>query len=161
MLTVNKKLAFRAWYYFRTGWATYFTFIFASVNTLVVTYYLAIEKIPALQIIFPTFFSYVLIVTCAGIPLLVLAGYIHFKRIPTYTSELDIGAESNQWIFKLQPGHQIKVTFPMYRMMTLMLLKISNNEKLNDEEISEIKKIIKDLEILIAGGYIAKPKNMK
>ena len=95
-----------------------------------VTYYLAIEKIPGLQIIFPSFFTYVAIVTSAGIPLLVLAGYIHFKKIPTYTSELDIGAESNQWIFKLQPGYMIKVTYPMHRMMTIMMLKLLNNEKL-------------------------------
>lgn len=158
---MNKKLIFRAWYYFRTGWATYFTFLFASVNTLVVTYYLAIEKIPGLQVIFPSFFTYVAIVTSAGIPLLVLAGYIHFKKIPTYTSELDIGAESNQWIFKLQPGYMLKVTYPMHRMMTIMMLKLLNNEKLNDEELTEIKKILKDLDTLIAGGYISKPKNMR
>ena len=56
---MKTKILFRAWYYFRTGWATYFTFIMASVNTLVVTYYLAIEKIPSLKIIFPTFTNYV------------------------------------------------------------------------------------------------------
>ena len=55
----------------------------------------------------------------------------------------------------------IKVTYPMHRMMTIMMLKLLNNEKLNDEELAEIKNIIKDLDTLIAGGYISKPKNMR
>ena len=43
---MKSNLAFRAWFYFRQGWSTYFAFIFAAINTLTVTYYLAIEKIP-------------------------------------------------------------------------------------------------------------------
>ena len=30
----KKSTSFRAWFYFRTGWAVYFAFIFAAVNTL-------------------------------------------------------------------------------------------------------------------------------
>ena len=43
-----KSPFFRAWFYFRNGWSLYFAFIFAAINTLVVTYYLAIDKIPFL-----------------------------------------------------------------------------------------------------------------
>ena len=52
---------FRAWYYFRMGWSTYFAFIFAAINTLTVTYFLAIENYPQLLEIFPTFLQYVII----------------------------------------------------------------------------------------------------
>ena len=37
------------------GWGTYFAFIFAAINTLTVTYYLAIENYPVLKAIFPSF----------------------------------------------------------------------------------------------------------
>lgn len=157
---MRAKIGYRAWYYFRMGWATYFAFVFAAINTLVVTYYLAIENIPELQIIFPSFFSYLGITTLIGIPLLVLIGYIHFKKIPAYSSELDVGVYSNPWLFKVMPGYNLKVVFPMYRILTLMLLKLSNDEKLNDDEISEIKHLLKDLDHLIKGGYIDKPKGM-
>ena len=102
---MKQKVGFRAWYYFRTGWSTYFAFIFAAINTLVVTYYLAIENIPVLQAIFPSFVSYFLVVMIIGIPILVLAGYIHFRRIPAYSSELDIGVYSNPWFFKIILRH--------------------------------------------------------
>ena len=57
---------FRAWFYFRQGWSTYFAFIFAAINTLTVTYYLAIENYPVLQEIFPTFGHYVITVIAIG-----------------------------------------------------------------------------------------------
>ena len=57
---VKNNLGFRSWYYFRTGWSTYFAFILAALNTLTVTYYLAVEKIPVLNIIFPSFAYYIL-----------------------------------------------------------------------------------------------------
>jgi len=156
----KKKLAFRAWYYFRMGWSTYFAFIIAALNTMVTTYYLAIEKVDDLKIIFPSFTVYALFWVSVGIPILITIGYIHFKRVPAYSSELDVGVYSNPWLFKVMPGYNLKVVFPMYRILTLMLLKLSNDEKLNEDEISEIKKILNDLDHLLKGGYIDKPKNM-
>jgi hypothetical protein len=44
----SKSPIFRAWFYFRNGWSMYFAFIFAAINTLTVTYYLAIDEIPFL-----------------------------------------------------------------------------------------------------------------
>ena len=54
---MNKNnIGFRGWYYFRTGWTTYFAFILAAINTLTVTYFLAIENYPILKSIFPSNF---------------------------------------------------------------------------------------------------------
>ena len=74
-------MSFRGWYYFRMGWTTYFAFILAAINTLTVTYFLAIEKAPVLQEIFPTFVQYVLIVVSIGMPILIAVGYVHFKNL--------------------------------------------------------------------------------
>ena len=92
---MGKPKGFRSWYYFIMGWSTYFAFIFAAINTLTVTYYLAIEKIPALVSIFPSFIQYVLIITGIGIPILILIGYAHFKRTKAFQSEVEILIESN------------------------------------------------------------------
>ena len=156
----KSKIGFRFWFYFRTGWMTYFAFIFSAINTLVVTYYLAIERVPFLIEIFPSFAHYVGLAVIIGIPVLAAVGYTHYKRMPAYSSEVDIGIERNPYVFKLQPGWNQKVVFPMYRLLTIMLLKLSNNEKLSENEVNEIKKVLTDIENLSQGGWINKPKGM-
>ena len=87
---MKRNIGFRGWYYFRTGWSVYLAFIFAAINTLTVTYYLAIEKVPELALIFPNFIQYVLIITTVGIPVLVIVGYVHYKRTVAFKSEVDV-----------------------------------------------------------------------
>ena len=74
---MQKRYGFRGWYYFRQGWSLYFAFILAAVNTLTVTYYLAIDNIPELQAVFPSFAHYIITTVTIGIPLLVFVGYLH------------------------------------------------------------------------------------
>ena len=62
---------------------------------MVVTYYLAIENIPELKIIFPSFYIYLTITASIGIPVLVLVGYAHQKKTASYKAEADIHYESN------------------------------------------------------------------
>jgi hypothetical protein len=155
------NLGFRAWFYFRQGWGTYFAFIIAAVNTMVTTYYLAIDKASVLKIIFPSFIIYGMFWIAVGIPLLITIGYIHYKRSPAFSAEADISAESNPYFFKLIPGYNKDVLFPMHLLMMNMFIKLSKNEKLNDEEIKEISEIQKNLQILIDGGYVGKPDKSK
>ena len=94
---MEKHLGFRAWYYFRNGWSLYFAFIFAAINTLTVTYYLAIEKVPYLLTIFPSFLHYVGITVLVGVPFLISVGFTHYKKTAAYRSETDIGMEVNPY----------------------------------------------------------------
>jgi len=159
---VRKNLIFRLWFYFRQGWGTYFAFIFAAVNTMVVTYYLAIEKVPTLKEIFPSFASYLLIMMTIGIPLLVAIGYIHFKKIPAFSSEVDVSVVSNPYVYRAQPGWQIEVIFPLYGLLANYLVKLSKNEKLTEEELNELEEIRKKIDILLRGGPVGKnlPKSL-
>ena len=47
-----------------------------------------------------------------------------------------------------------KVVFPMYRLFTIMLIKLSNNEKLTDDEMEQIKKVIADIFSIIRPSYV-------
>ena len=96
----KKNPLFRAWFYFRMGWSTYFAFIFAAINTLTVTFYLAIENYPVLKSVFPTFEIYVIITVLIGIPLLVTIGYAHYKRTKARKAEVDILVETNPYIMR-------------------------------------------------------------
>jgi hypothetical protein len=158
---MKKIRPYRYWFYFRQGWATYFAFVFAAINTMVVTYYLAIKDVPSLEKIFPSFFAYLLTMTIIGVPLLVAIGYIHYKRIGAYHAETDITTESNPYYFKLPPGFWTEAFAPFYLTMTNLMLKSLQNEKLTEKEISEIKELQKKLDILIKGGYVGKlPPNL-
>ncbi|MDE1843595.1 MAG: hypothetical protein KGH95_08105 [Thaumarchaeota archaeon] len=154
---MKKRHAFRAWFYFRQGWALYFAFIVSAINTMVTTYYLAIEKEPILKQIFPSFSIYLFILSIIGVPTLVAVGYIHFKRIPAFQSEADITTESNPYYYKVPPGYWREVYTPIYLVMTKLLIKSINNEKLTEAEINEITELQKKLDVLIKGGYIGKP----
>ena len=135
---MERNLGFRGWFYFRTGWATYFAFIVAAVNALTVTFFLAIEKYPTLSAIFPTFFHYVVIVVGIGIPLLVLVGYVHFKKSKSYRAEADIIIETHPHIRRILQNTE--VLLPSYLKLTEIIVKLSENKKLTDEELKEVSK---------------------
>ena len=150
----KRNLGFRSWFYFRMGWGVYFTFLFAGINTLTVTYYLAIENIPTLKDIFPSFTTYVLVLVIVGIPLLVTVGWVHYRRTAAYGAEAEIQIESNPYFYKAAPGWQIEVFFPAFLKLSQFLIKYSQNEKFTENEIQEIKKLEKKLDILIKGGHV-------
>ena len=136
---MGKPKGFRGWYYFRMGWSTYFAFIFAAVNTLTVTYYLAIEKVPALMSIFPTFVQYVLIVSGLGIPILVLIGYAHFKRSKAFQSEVEIMIESNPVASRNIANSEMNLEINL--KLLDIILRFYQNDKISDSELKEIKEL--------------------
>ena len=140
---MEKNLGFRGWFYFRTGWTTYFAFIAAAINTLTVTFFLAIEKYPSLSVIFPTFFHYVMIVVVIGVPVLVLVGYVHFKRSKSFRAEADIQIETSPHIRRMLQNTEILL--PMYLKLTELMVKLSENKKLTDKELQEVSKLQKQL----------------
>ena len=133
----------------------------AAINVLTVTYFLAIENYPILQAIFPTFGHYIMIVVSIGVPLLVLVGYFHYKRSQAFAAEADINYESNPYYYKSPPGWNREVVFTVYLNMINLMVKMSKNEQLTDEEIKKMSEIQKSLSTLIDGGYIGRPGRMK
>ena len=136
---MKQNLLFRSWFYFRTGWQTYFAFILAAINTLTVTYFLAIDNYPSLKTIFPSFEIYILIVVSIGIPLLIIIGYVHFKRSQSFKSEADVLIESNPYQRRNTVNSELLVRMNL-ELMTI-LLKVAKKEDLSDDEIKKITKL--------------------
>jgi hypothetical protein len=136
---VSQNLVFRSWFYFRTGWQTYFAFILAAINTLTVTYFLAIENYPSLKTVFPSFEIYILITASIGVPLLVLIGFVHFKRSHSFKSEADVLIESNPYQRRNTVNSEIILRLNLQLMSTL--LKVAKKEDLSEEEIEEITQL--------------------
>ena len=153
-----KNAGFRAWYYFRNGWATYFAFIFAAINTLTVTYYLAIENIPELKTIFPTFSHYIIITTLIGIPLLTLIGYIHFKRSIAYRAETEISYESNPFARRTLVNTELMMKLNLH--LTRLLIKLNQNEKLTEKELIELTSLQDNLNEFLSERTFANDKDL-
>ena len=133
-----KNTGFRSWYYFRMGLSTYFGFVFAAVNTLTVTYFLAIENYPILKEVFPTFTIYIIILAGIGIPLLTFIGYVHFKRTPSYRSESAINYESNPFGRRLFVNSEF--ILEINQKLITLLLKMQKGEKIDDETLEQMQK---------------------
>ena len=155
----EKNYVSRLWFYFRNGYGTYFAFVLAAINTLTVTYYLAIEKWPRLELLFPSFGQYVLIIAAIGIPLLITVGFVHFKRTTAFKSEMDIQIEANPYVYKLPPNGWWQQAFaPLFLMQTKMILKMNSDEKLNEEDLKKLKEIEEKIQFLIEGGMFGSTK---
>ena len=136
---MSRNIGFRGWFYFRQGWSVYFAFIFAAVNTLTVTYFLAIENYPVLKEIFPSFFHYIVIVVTIGIPCLVLIGYAHFKRTASFKAEADITIEANPHLRRILQNTE--VLLPSYLALLELVVKLSKNEKLSEDDMNQISNL--------------------
>ena len=125
---MTRNPGFRGWFYFRMGWSTYFAFIFAAINTLTVTFYLAIDKYPDLNWVFPTFFHYILITSTIGIPFLILVGYVHYKRSAARKAEVDISYETDA--YKARTLVNTEITLALNIKLLDIITKMSKKQEL-------------------------------
>ena len=139
----KNSISFRVWFYFRMGWSTYFAFILAAINTLTVTYFLAIDNYPSLKLIFPSFEVYVLIIVTIGIPLLVAIGYAHFKRTQAFKSEVDVLIESNPYQRRNTVNGELNLRLNL--KIFSIILKMSKQEKLSDSDLKDIEKLYDEI----------------
>ena len=123
----------------------YFAFVFAAINTLTVTYFLAIENYPFLKDVFPSFVQYVVIVSCIGIPSLVFIGYAHYKRTASFKAEADINIEANPHLRRILLNTE--VLLPSYLKLLELVVKLSKQDQLETKdmkEVSELKEQLKE-----------------
>ena len=149
----------RTWYYFRLGYSNYLSFPLGVGETIVVFYVLLITRIPVLLKVFPTFLTFMFLFIICGTPISVAIGWLYMKRTLLYSSEADITAESNPYSFKLTPGYQTEVMFPMM-LEQLRLLRRVAEDKLTPAEMNRLDELEKKTEILLAGGYVGTPKRV-
>ena len=141
---MKKKTPFRAWFFFRQGWSLYFAFILAAINTLTVTYFLAIDNYPSLKQVFPTFEIYIFTMIFIGIPILIFIGFIHYRRSPAYTAEVGVTWTSNPYQARNLINGELNLR--LNQAVLKMIVKLSQNEKLESNEMEEIINIQKEIE---------------
>ena len=118
-------------------------FIFAAINSLVTTYYLAINKYPVLSAVFPNFGVYVLYAVLIAAPVLTLTGYIHYKKSNAYKAEADIGMEIHPYNRRLLLNTEMMM--PLFLQMSEIIAKLAKNEKITEQESKQLAKLQQDL----------------
>ena len=144
-------------FYFRIGFSTYLALLIGAINVATSTYFLAVDRAPILKELFPTFEVYIVSIIGIGLPVIIAMGWIHMKRIGTYSAEANVLAEEFPYHYKYPPGFTTEVIGPAYAMMVNLMIKRSTGEKLTDDEIRSIQKIDDDLTHLINGGHMGDP----
>ena len=135
----KNNLMFRSWYYFRQGWAIYFAFILAAINTLTVTYFLAIDNYPSLKSIFPSFEQYVVILVVIGVPLLVTVGYAHYKKTEGFKSEIDVIIESNPYQRRILVNTETALSLQL--KLIIIIQTMAKNQEIDQNQLDEIQKL--------------------
>ncbi len=154
---MGKNIGFRSWFYFRMGWGTYFAFVFAAINTLTVTYYLAIENYPTLKAIFPSFEIYIIIIVSIGIPLLISIGYIHYKRTAARKAEVDIGIETNPYQVRMIVNTELILKLNMKLMKHMADLQ--NGKKIDENDINELQKMHDEIQDFLDNRNVTKERD--
>ena len=81
---------------------------------------------------------YFLIILSIGIPLLVLVGFVHFKRSRSFKSEVDILVESNPYQKRNTVNSELNLRLNL--KILSMTLKVLRKENLSEAELQEITK---------------------
>src|SRR5574337_1376613 len=153
----RKTQGFRLFYYFRIGYATYLAMFIGVANVLTTTYFLAGKKIPWVQHVFPSFEIYVVFCIAIGVPIVVVVGWLHFKKIGTYTQEVAISQQYSPYNYKFPPGYNMEELGPAYIAILQLNIKRLKGEKLSQEELENILSLEKKLKELMKGGFVGTP----
>jgi len=155
---ISVKFLARVWYYFRMGYSLYLAFPVGVFNTVVIVYYLLVPNVAQLRLVFSSFLIFLLIAALVAVPMAVGFGWIHMKRSPAYTSEMDISVEANPYYYKLPPGY----TREAYAPLSLELLQLSKrlleaHNLLTPDDRARIEELERKMRTLIQGGYVGTP----
>ncbi len=127
-----------------------------AINVLTSTYFLAVDKMPFIKGVFPTFEMYVLTAVLVAVPIVAATGYVHFKRLGAHSADVAVAFQNYIYNYRLPPGFNVEVFGPAYRMLLRATLKQACSEKLTDAEIREIDALRERLRHLIDGGTVGK-----
>ncbi len=86
----------RYWAYFRRGYGVYLAFAISFINSVAIQYYLLIQEVPFLQVLFKNLYIFIIVFLVTYIPLATIIGWVDYKRgsVPVDTA---IGARASPY----------------------------------------------------------------
>lgn len=150
-----KRLLFRSLYYFRIGYSTYLALPVALLGYITVIYQLLLKNIAALAWLFPHFSLFLVSALICLAPSATILGWIHIKRSMAYKSQIDVDVEANQYNYKLLPGKETQLAYPLNLTMLKLLTRFYKKQGiLTAEEEAQLQSYAEKYEHLIKGGKL-------
>ena len=132
---------------------------FTFVST---TYYLALKNIPFLKDVFSHFYVFAVAAIILIFPLGVFIGWLHMKRTLAFPTQMAINVESNPYNYRIMPGKESEITWPMWHLILRTIERISEKENiLSTEERKEFEELKVKIERLKKGRVIGVPRQRK
>lgn len=155
------RLVFRAWYYFRTGYAIYVSFLVGLVSNIIVIYSLGIKPVIAsgtepgtlgsvFDLLFPHLLNFAVIAIVVSVPVCVYIGILHMKRTGAYEADASVATEEHPYAYKAVPGKEQEVFVPLMMLTAQSIAELLEQQnrltperrKMLDEAIEKAKRLI-------------------
>lgn len=134
---IERQWVKRRWTEFKYGHSGYMAFVMGFVNFVVIMYTLAIERIPALNEIFPSMTYWLIFFSVIYVPAAVIIGRkVHLKN--QLSTEAVQNAENNILSFVASPGKEQLFGLPAAIMMYEMQLRRMEVENQTADLLQEI-----------------------
>ncbi len=160
-----RRVLFRAWFYFRTGYSLYIAFPLGFISTVIVIYSLGIKPVidanpptalgDFLQFIFPRLTYFIIIGAMVLIPISISFGLYHMKRTGAYAADASVAAEQNPYAYKAVPGKELEVFIPLWMLTAKALAKMLDQQNtMTTEEKGRLQEAIEKAESLSKGKAV-------
>ncbi|MEW5841443.1 hypothetical protein [Nitrososphaera sp.] len=128
----------RRWLDFRNGYSIYLSFIFGFLNFVIISYTLAIERVPVLKSAFPSLSTWIIIFIAGFVPVAVLIGHYHRrKQIPTEVQQM---AYANPYNFVVTPGREMHYSMPLSALQLRTQVKMMEMQNALADAVEEVAK---------------------
>jgi hypothetical protein len=163
------RLVYRAWFYFRQGYATYLAFLIGFVSNIIVIYSLGIKPViesggtlgSIAQTLFPHLTNFVVIAAVIISPVCIYLGLLHMKRTGAFSADASVSMESNPYAYKLVPGKEQEAWFPLVVLTAKWLARILDQQNaMTSEEKKEFEEVISKANILLKGQPVGTPEQV-
>ncbi len=162
-----EKAVFRAWFYFRQGYATYFAFLIGFLSNIIVIYSLSIK--PAIDspgivgdilgTAFPHLTNFIVIAVLASTPVCIYLGLLHMKRTGAFSADASVSTESNPYVYRVIPGKEQEVFLPLWILTSQWLAKIMEQQNnMTPDEREQFRLVLAKANDLLTGQAIGLPE---
>ena len=161
------KAVFRAWYYFRQGYGTYFAFILGFIQAIIIIYSLSIKPAiesggligTSLALLFPHLTNFVIIAVLVATPICIYLGLLHMKRTGAFAADASVSTESNPYVYRVVPGKEQEVFLPLWILTTQWLARLLEQQNtMSPEEREKFTQVLAKANNLLTGQPIGLPE---
>ena len=99
-----------------------------------------------------------LIIVAIGIPLLVLVGYVHYKKTSAFSNEVAVNFESNPFQRRVLINTEINLQI---NIKLLELISKLNENKLSENNSMETEKLLKEFQKFISERKFENAKDLE